>query len=274
MRLRVTALMATACMLTLAACGGDDPTAGDAAETPEPQPNVVEVDLTEFAFGMPAETITGGNVTFEFTNQGDAHHEIGFWSLRDGTTMEDIERALQQQGPPKGAEDMTGIPVLSPGYSTAMARDLEPGTYGFVCMLPVAGDKGYTPHAAEGMVTLFEVEGTSEASTPAADYTVSVSDKAFEVPELQPGDHWVELVNEGTKEHEFALFSPEEGNTLEDIDRWFGRGQKPPAPALFPGGLQSIGPGESVLLRITFEAGRSYVFQDFGNEIETEFKVQ
>jgi hypothetical protein len=259
--------------LTAASCGGEDTTPNDAAGRPGPQQNTVEVGLTEFAFGMPAETITGGNLTFEFTNQGDAHHEVAFGSVPEGTTIEDVEQALNKGGPPKGAEDLAGIPVLSPGYSTAMVRDLEPGRYVFFCALPVAGEKGYTPHAAKGMVTLFEVEGTSEASPPEAEYTVAVNEKEFEVPEIDAGDHWVELVNEGTKSHEFALFSPEEGKTLKDIDRWFGSGQEGPVPGVFPGGLQSIPEGESIVLRITFEAGRTYVFQDFENEIETEFEV-
>jgi len=259
--------------LTAASCGGEDTTPDDAAGTPEPQQNIVEVGLTEFAFGMPAEPIAGGNVTFDFTNQGDAHHEVGFGSVEEGTTIEDVERAVSKGGPPKGAEDLAGIPLLSPGYSAAMVRDLEPGSYVFLCFLPVAGEKGYTPHAAEGMITLFEVEGTSDAPPPEPEYTVAVTDKAFEVPEIEPGDHWVELVNEGTKMHEFALFSPEEGNTLKDIDRWFGGGQEGPAPGVFPGGLQAIPEGESIVLRITFEAERSYVFQDFENKIETEFEV-
>lgn len=257
--------------LTVASCGGGDTIPDDAAGTPETQENIVEVGLTEFAFGMPS-SITGGNVTFEFTNQGDAHHEVAFGSVPDGTTIEDVQRAVRKGRTPKGP-DLAGIPVLSPGYSTAMVRDLEPGSYMFLCMLPVAGEKGYTPHAAEGMVTLFEVVGTSEAPPPTPDYTVTVTDKAFEVPEIEAGDRWVELVNEGTSPHEFALFSPEEGKTIKDIDRWFGTGQQGPVPGVFPGGLQSIPEGESILLRITFEAGRSYIFQDFENKIETEFEV-
>lgn len=258
--------------LTAASCGGDDTAPEDAAGTPEPQQNIVEVGLTEFAFGMPAEKITGGNVTFEFTNQGDAHHEVAFGSVPAGTTIEDLEKAAQKGRTPKG-KDLAGIPVLSPGYSTAMVRDLKPGSYSFFCMLPVAGEKGYTPHAANGMVTLFEVEGTSEAPPPAPEYTVAVTDEAFVVPEIEAGDHWVELVNEGTKPHEFALFSPDGDKTIKDIEGWFGSGQEGPAPAVLPGGLQSIPEGESVVLRITFEAGRSYIFQDFENEIETEFEV-
>lgn len=260
-------------MLAAASCGGGDATPDRGGASPEPQQNTVEVGLTEFAFGMSEDTITGGDVVFEFTNQGDAHHEVGFWRLEEGTTIDDVQRALGQGGPPKGADDMSGIPVLSPGYSTAMARDLEAGTYGFVCMLPVAGEKGYTPHAAEGMVTLFDVEGTSEAPAPEPEYSVTVTDQTFEVPEIEAGDHWVELANEGTERHEFALFSPEKGNTIKDIDRWFGRGQEGSAPGVFPGGLQSIPEGASVVLRITFESGRSYVFQDFESKIETEFQV-
>lgn len=259
--------------LAAASCGGGDTVPNDAVGTPEPQQNIVEVGLTEFAFGMPADTITGGNVTFQFTNQGDAHHEVGFGSVPESMTIEDVERAVKKGGPPKGAEDLAGIPILSPGYSAGMVRDLQPGSYVFLCFLPVAGEKGYTPHAAKGMVTLFEVEGTSEAPAPAPEYTVTVTDKAFDIPEIEPGDHWVELVNEGTKPHEFALFSPEAGNTLKDIDGWFGGGQEGPVPAVFPGGLQSIPEGESIVVQITFEAGRSYLFQDFENKIETEFEV-
>lgn len=259
--------------LTAASCGGEDTTPDDAAGPPESQQNIVEVGLTEFAFGMPAETIAGGNVTFDFTNQGDAHHEVAFARIEEGKTIEDLERAVNRGGPPKWAEDLAGIPVLSPGYSTAMVRDLEPGNYAFFCFLPVPGKKGYTPHAAEGMLTLFEVEGTSDASPPEAEFTVAVTDSDFEVPEIEPGDHWVELVNEGTKMHEFALFSLEGDSTLDDVDRWFSRGQEGPAPAVFPGGLQSIPKGESIIVRISFEAGRSYLFQDFANDIETEFEV-
>lgn len=270
---RLLCLIAIAGLATASCGGGGDAAPSDAAGTPEPQENIVEVGLTEFAFGMPPEPITGGNVTFEFTNRGEDHHEIGFLRVPDGTTVDDVTRAFEGGGPPEGFEDMAGIPVLSPGYSIAMARDLEPGTFGFICMLPVAGEKGYTPHAARGMVSLFEVEGTSEAPPPASEYTVTVTEDAFEVPEIAAGDHWVELVNEGTKTHEFALFSPNEGTAPKDIDRWFGGGQTGPAPAVFPGGLQAIPEGESIVLRITFEAGRTYLFQDFENQIETEFEV-
>jgi hypothetical protein len=255
-----------------ASCGGGDTDANGTAGT-EPQQNIVEVGLTEFAFGMPAGPITGGNVVFDFTNQGQAFHEVGFASLEEGKTIEDLERALNKGGPPPWAEDLAGVPVLSPGYSTAMARDLEPGNYAFWCFLPVPGEKGYTPHAAEGMLAQFEVEDSSDAPPPEAEYTVAATDKRFEVPAIEPGDHWVELANEGTKMHEFALFSPEEGNSSKDLDRFFGSGQEGPAPAVIPGGLQSIPAGESIIVRITFEAGRRYIFQDFGNEIETEFEV-
>lgn len=272
MRAGLVCSVATVVLATASCGGGGDTLPSDAAQTPVPGQNVVEVGLTEFAFGMPAETITGGNVIFEFSNKGEAHHEVAFGRVEEGTTLEDVQQALKKGRMPKGP-DLAGVPVLSPGYSTAMVRDLEPGSYMFLCMLPVAGEKGYTPHAARGMVTLFEVEDTSDVAPPTPDYTVTVTDKAFEVPQIEAGDHWVELVNGGTRPHEFALFSPEKGKTIKDIDQWFGSGQQGPVPGIFPGGLQSIPAGESIVLRITFEAGRSYVFQDFENKIETEFEV-
>jgi hypothetical protein len=38
--------------------------------------------------------------------------------------------------------------------------------------------------------------------------------------------------------------------------------------------MQSIEPGSSVVVEMTFESGRTYLVQDFENELEAEFEVQ
>jgi hypothetical protein len=68
--------------------------------------------------------------------------------------------------------------------------------------------------------------------------------------------------------------SYEPGKTEKDLNKWFGSGFKTEAPALFPGGMQSIGPGESVVVEMTFESGRTYTLEDFENKLSSEITIE
>lgn len=269
---RRSVIFVVLCALTFIACG-DGNGAGDSEGEPAapPEQNRFEVVMTEYAFEMPA-SITGGTVTLEFTNSGDIPHEAAFGSISGDHDLDDVMKALEGGGFPKWMNDLAGIPVLDSGATASMTRDLEPGRYVFLCFLPVPG-KG-APHASEGMVHVFDAEGTSEAEPLEPDLTITATDDGFQVPEISAGTHVIELVNDGTKPHEFAIFSLDSGKTEKDIDKWFGSGFKTEKPALFPGGLQSIDPGTSVIVEMTFESGRTYTVQDFENKLVSEFEVQ
>ena len=272
MRIRKAGALATLCAFTLVACGGgDDATDGGPGPGAGAEENRVQIGMTEFAFGM-AEEVTGGNITLEFINSGELPHEAAFGSIAGDRDLDDVMKALRSEKEPKWFEDLAGIPVLDPGATTSMTRELDPGRYIFLCFLPVP-ETG-VPHVTEGMVQLFDAEGTSEAEGPQPDLTITATDEGFEVPEVPSGTQAIELVNDGTKPHEFAIFSLEPGKTERDIDRWFGSGFEAEKPAVFPGGMQSIEPGTSVVVEMTFEFGRSYIVQDFENELEAEFEVQ
>jgi hypothetical protein len=267
--LRVVA--ALCCAFVLVSCGEDDDGGGSGTgDTTAPQENVVDVELSEYAFGMTGD-ITGGTVTFRAANKGKLPHEVAFGAIEGNRTMEDIEKALKGGRPPKWFKDVAGIPVLSPGATTSMTRDLDEGQYVFLCFLPTREGQ---PHAFEGMVRLFEVEGSSGVEPPDTDLTITATDDGFDVPEVAAGTHTIELINDGTKPHEFAFYSYEPGKTMKDLNKWFGSGFKGDVPALFPGGMQSIGPGESVIVEMTFEAGRTYQLDDFGSKLNSEIVVQ
>jgi hypothetical protein len=268
---RVIAL-ALCASLFLAACGsdggGDEET--DTADTPAAAENVVQVDLTEYEFGMP-DTVEGGVVTFEASNTGTLPHEMAFGKIEGDHDMDDVMKALDSEQPPSWFSDVAGIPLLSPGLTASMTRDLEEGRYIFLCFLPTP-EGG--PHAMEGMVKLFEVEGTSDAELPEPDVTVVANADGFEVPEIAAGTHVIEFSNEDSKPHEFAVFSYEEGKTEQDIGKYFNSGFKTEPPAVFPGGMQSIPSGEPVFVEMTFESGRTYTLEDFEAGFSEEIVVE
>lgn len=263
--------IALALCLVLVSCGtdGDEATpAGNATSLPRAE-NVVGVGLTEYSFDMPDEVL-GGTVTFRATNTGALPHEVAFGSVQGDRTMDDVLKALESRDPPPWLEDLAGIPVLSSGVTAAMTRDLDEGNYVFLCFLPTPEGR---PHAAEGMVKFFSVSGESDAEPPPADFTITVTDDGFDVPEITAGTHTIELVNGGTKPHEFAIYSLEPGKTERDIDKWFGSGLKGESPAVFPGGMQSVDPETTIVVELTFESGRTYLLQDFENQLEAEIAV-
>lgn len=270
MRKRIGLVVAICCSPALVSCGEDD--GGDGADGVGPatsQDNVVDVELSEYAFGMTGD-IAGGTVTFRTVNKGELPHEVAFGSIEGDRTMEDVEKALQSRRPPDWLKDIAGIPVISPGVTTSMTRELEEGQYLFLCFLPTPEGQ---PHVTEGMVRLFSVEGVSDAEPPEPDLTITASDDGFDVPEITAGTHTIQLVNDGTKAHEFAFVSYEPGKSEKDLNKWFGSGFKTEAPALFPGGMQSIGPGESVIVGMTFESGRTYRLEDFENKLSSEITI-
>jgi hypothetical protein len=261
-----------AALLLLGACAEKkDPSVssgGNAA--PAAQENVVEIGLTEYAFGMPKQ-IEGGMVTLEISNQGEMVHEMAFGKIEGDHDMADVQKALKSGAQPKWFSDIGGVPLIDPGMTVSLTRELEPGRYILMCFLPVPGSG--KPHVMEGMVQIFDAVGTSEATAPQADATVVATDEGFEVPSIEAGDQTLELVNEGTKAHEFAIYSLNEGMTEEDINKWFGKGFSTPKPAVFPGGMQSIDPGTKVWVEMTFESGRTYVLEDFEHRINEKIEV-
>jgi hypothetical protein len=270
--MKVGVVLAVVTTLLAAACGNDqqDDSAGGSTSTTRAESNVVEVAATEYVYEMP-EAVTGGVVTFDFSNQGAQPHEFAFVRLDDGKTIDDLKAAFEMRREPKWARDLAGVPVLSPGGSTAMTRELEPGSYAFFCFLPAPDGM---PHIAHGMIEGFDVSDESDAQVPAADFVISVTEEGFSVPDVPAGRSTVELRNEGRRPHEFAILSFEAGKKERDLGKWFNSGYKGETPALFPGGIQAIGPGESVVMEIDFVAGRTYTVEDFPNDLRSKFIVR
>jgi plastocyanin len=259
-------LAATA--LALSACDGDD--ADDGSPGGPTATEAIEVSATEYAFDLPAK-VTGGVVEMRFANMGGFPHEFGFARIEEGKTEADLQAVIESgEGPPDWAEDVAGVPALSPGESITVTRTLEPGSYAFLCFFP---DPEGTPHANLGMYEVFTIVGDTGAALPEPDATITATDDGLEVPALTAGEQTVEFQNGGTEPHELVLVVLEPGKGVRDVDEWVEGGYEGEPPVTFIGGMQTIPAGESVFLTVDLEPGVQYTALDFSTNSTERFTV-
>lgn len=256
--------------LLLAGCA-DSPEAASEAAPPSPTSSTIEVSVVDFGYDMPAQ-VDGPMVDLEITNTGKFAHELGLERVEPGTTAEEIQSTQNEDDPSWYISNPAGISLLTAGQSVRYQRELEPGTYAFVCHYPMADGSN---HLDAGMVKVFEVTDAGRTQEPEEDTTVTVDDKRIELPKLSAGAQTIRFVNEGTRPHELGISGvpPEtaEGNLAalgSKVGQWMGAGQPGPAPGGFvgPGGHQTIPPGQSVWLTVTLQKGFVYRFDDFSGK--------
>ena len=225
-------LSALAVAFPLAGCGGE----GDEAAQP------VDVQGDEYAFVMPDEA-EAGVVKFNISNTGEELHEYALGRLAPGRTLDDVKAVLAsgQEGPPDWFTDVGGVPLLSPGEELGLTRELDAGTYVFLCFIPSPSG---VPHVELGMLKALELKGDSGAELPEPDAVIVANDAGYEVPTLSSGQQTIELRNGDDREREFFLVALEPGTELDDLDRFFEQGEgKGTPPAQFHGAMQTIPPG-------------------------------
>jgi len=171
---------------------------------------------------------------------------------------------------PEWAEDIAGVPALSPGEAITVTRTLEPGSYAFLCFFP---DPEGTPHAALGMYEVFTIAGDTGLTLPEPDATITATDDGLQVPELSVGEQTVQFQNDGTKPHELVLATFEPGKGVKDVDGWIEGGYEGEPPVTFLGGMQTIPSGESVFFTIDLEPGVEYTALDFQTNSRVTFTV-
>lgn len=267
---RIAGALAAAA-LAAAACGGGETT--DAVDEPAAQEeqqqeettNALDVGMGEYDFGIGGEA-QAGPLALNFTNNGEQLHHAIIGKLDEGKTIDDVNKLLKKglDGPPPPWFDDSPIDmtVLSPGNSAGVVVDAEPGTYVLLCFMPTP--KGQ-PHVAEGMVQSFDVAESDEpAEAPEPDDSISMTEDGPEAPELPSGPSVLEVTNDAEEPGEVFVLRLAEGKTIDDIDAWFKKGQKGPAPVEFFGGTHAFEPGESVLLTLDLEPGTYQISTTYG----------
>jgi len=139
-------------------CGGDDEGGDEGEDEPVTEPlegaQVIPVTAVDFAFeGIPA-TVPAGDVSFEFSNRGEAAHEMVMFKLGEGVDLDEL--LSRDEEPSEEEAQEVGSTFARPGEGGRYlnAEGLDAGTYAVVCFIP--GPEGKS-HYELGMKTTFTV---------------------------------------------------------------------------------------------------------------------
>lgn len=137
-------------------------TVGDATQTEAPaEPDAdFDVVMKEMLFEGLGDTVPAGRSIWKVTNAGAVWHEAVIIRVPDGTTSEGLLAAFANGGEDDGPDQefinslVQGSAVISPGNTSWMIVDLEPGTYAVICTFP--SDDGRL-HVMDGMLRVITV---------------------------------------------------------------------------------------------------------------------
>lgn len=241
-------------LLLLSACS--KPAETPPAEPTPAAPQVVTYTASDFAFTGP-DTIAPGMTTVRLVNTGKQPHHLILGHLADGTTLDDVMKAMQADpnAEPAGLTWHGGAGAIGTADSSAATSDLAPGRYVAFCFLPDPTDGG-KPHIMKGMLKEIVVAGTPNgAPAPMADVEIHLSEFAFSPTTLTAGTHTIKVINDGKQTHEIAIARLDDGATAESFIAAEAPGAKGPAPGKPAGGNGAISPGGSNYLTVTLTKG-------------------
>ena len=212
---------------------------------------------SDYAFELSSDTVAAGPVTFTLVNEGVEPHQMQIAAVPDGFTAAQFVEALESQGEMAAFEEFTwlgGVNGVEPGASQVATADLAPGHYVVLCFIPTAGEHGM-PHVAMGMIDELDVVDTGEvAPAPLPVATVELTDFAIAIPERFTGGV-VEVLNNGSANHELILMRFHEGKSIADLAAWSQGGMPPERPFDYVGGVGAIAPGTKAWATLSLDSG-------------------
>jgi hypothetical protein len=264
--MRVIAAPTTFMMMAVAltACRSKDQNAAppdstavapSAAATPA-VPNVVVVHAKNYAFDAP-DQVPAGMTTFRLLNDGPGIHHMEIVRIDSGKTLGDLQKALQQPGPPPAWAVFVGGPNAPAPKSEANATlDLTPGQYALLCFVDVPEG---VPHFAKGMSRALTVTPSTSApaAAPTPDVTVTLSDYKFDLSGPIASGKQTFVVRTGAGQpHELELIQLASGKTAKDMLDWIGNNMKGPPPGRPIGGAAPAVPGTAVYFTADLTPGK------------------
>jgi hypothetical protein len=157
--------------------GSQPPTFLTASETDESVSDAPDsdeqVEMADFEFNGLDGDVTGSGL-WEITNTGEQPHMLVLTGVPEGTTEQQVlDAIMSEEGSSPVAEALNpedlsfvseGVLLLSSDQTMYLPVALDSGTYVAICFVndPETGEL----HAMEGMITVFEVSGSSADATP------------------------------------------------------------------------------------------------------------
>lgn len=269
--------------LTACRTDNEEPVSPPVSEATSPE--VVEIITRDMAFHAPSE-IASGWTTIRLSNEGAVTHFALISRLPDGYGIEDqlaevapvfVERAdLLYAGETDAAIEVFGrLPewfqevryvggpgLVSPGYSTEITLELEPGTYAVECY--VKTNEAFHPMVHE--LTVLETQNGAVA--PEATYNLTIaSDSGIQTDgDLQTGPQTIgvhfadQVVYEHSLGHDVHLVQIGDNENTDSLAAWMDwtkeAGLNTPPPVTFLGGTQDAGAGQTVFLNVDLQPGR------------------
>ena len=246
--------------------GQSSPTGAAASPSAAPSTNAITIDGFELGYRVSG-ALKPGTATVTFRNTGTIDHMMAAIRVKPGTTADQVKQAVSSgdnsafnqiavDDPDTAAY---GLPtLLSAGQTETVTTDLQAGTYAILCFVPLASGQ---PHAAVGMVSTFNVEGTpASASTVKEEGAINLSDSRITLPANFDGKGVFRVVNSGSKTHSLAFAKLESGTTMmkliQYIDGRFQDNQPPDGGGgVITGGVDTLAPGQAVYVTLNLPAG-------------------
>jgi uncharacterized cupredoxin-like copper-binding protein len=241
-------------ILALSASGALAACSGQSASNAQATPNEVTITAHDYSFDGP-DSISAGVTTIKLVNQGTELHHLQLVRLEEGKTMQDLLAAFAAGGPPPSWASLVGGPnAVVPGKSNSVVQSLEPGHYGFLCVIP--GLDG-VPHVMKGMeASLTVTPATSTVQEPAPDAVMTLMDYGFQFSKpLTAGARIIRVENTAEQPHEVVLVRLKPGKTAAEMAAWEMSGRKGDAPGEWVGGLVGLTKGQHSSFAVNLETG-------------------
>lgn len=220
------------------------------------------VRLTDRGIDMP-KLVHGPAIDLTIRNDGTVAHELAVGKITPGTTLQQVLAQGELRTAPFFLGDPGGIFFLGAHEQLRYQRIMAPGTY--LYFSPTADG---TPQLLPGAYQIVTIVADRHADEPEAERTIGLGDDTITLPRITGGTHRYAITNTGTGPHEIFIVGVSDPADLINQDQlgaWLEGGQvgPPPFPVHFPGSHQSIDPGVTVVLTLTFHPATTYAFVDF-----------
>jgi uncharacterized cupredoxin-like copper-binding protein len=217
-------------------------------------------------YGLTApESVPAGRTRIEVMNHGAEPHQAALVRLEPGRTQGEYLGAVASglEAASKIGKFVAGPNGASPGGTSEVVADLEPGRYLILCLIPSPDG---TPHVVKGMIRELEVTGSASKSSVKTKRVpvVHMGEFHFELPKsfvkaVSTGAP-IDVVNDGKQDHEMVVSRLPDGVDIKDVVDWSNHPLFTPEPFPQPqvdvAGATMIAPGGRARLRLDLPPGR------------------